>query len=88
MSDEWNVKNGVRQGGTKSWILLNVYLNEVMTDVSKLQAGCTLNCSEINIIRFVDDLVLFAQTAQALQFLLNAITSKLYTQSVQVNVQK
>ena len=53
-----------------------------------LPAGCTLNCSKINILGYTDDLVLVASTAQTLQLFLNALTFKLSTLSLQVNVQK
>ena len=88
LSDAWNVRNGVRQGGISSGMLFNFYLNEVKSDISKLPAKCTLKCSKINILGCADDLVLLAATAQALQLMLNAHASKLSTLSFQVNVQK
>ena len=88
LSDEWNVRNGVRQGGISSGILFNFYLNEVISDITKLPVGCTLNCNKVNILGYADDLVLVAPTAQALQLMLNALTCKLSTLSLQVNVQK
>ena len=66
VSDEWNVKNEVRQWGISSEILFKFYINEVISDISKLPAGCTLNCSKINILGYTDDLVLAAPTTQAL----------------------
>ena len=76
MSDEWRVKNGVRQGAIASKILFNFHLNEVISDQSQLPAGCTLNCSKVNILfGYAIDLVLVAPAAQALQFFLNAFTS-------------
>ena len=88
LNDEWNVKNGVRQGSISSGIIFNFYVNEVIPDISKLLAGCTLNCSKVNILGFADDFVLVAPTPQTLQLLLNVLTSKLSTLSLQVNVLK
>ena len=65
MSDEWNVRNEVRQGGISSGILFKFYLIEVISDISKFPALCTLNCSKFNILGYADDLVLVATTAQA-----------------------
>ena len=79
MSDELNFKNGVRQGDISSGILFNFYLNEAITDVSKLPAVCTLNL-------YADNLGLVAQKDKTIQILLNAFTSKLYILSLQVNV--
>ena len=70
LSGEWNIRNGVQHGGFSSGIVFNFYLNEVISDISKLPAGCTLNCSKFNILGYADDLVLVAPTAQALQLLL------------------
>ena len=78
----------MRQGGISSGILFNFYLNEVKSDTSKLSARCTLNCSEVNYLGYADGLVLVAETAEALQNLLNTLTSKLSTLSLQVYVQK
>ena len=78
----------MRQGGISSEILFKLYLNEVKSDISKLPAECTLICSKVNILGYADDLVLVAPTAQALQLLLNALTSKISTLSLLVNVQK
>ena len=50
LSDEWNVKSGVRQGGISSGILPKFYLNELISDISKLQAGCASFCSKVNIL--------------------------------------
>ena len=50
MSDECNAKNGVKQGGISSEILFKLYLNELIYDISMLQAGCTLNCNRVNIL--------------------------------------
>ena len=42
---------------------------EVVSEISKLLAGCTLNCSKVNVLGYADDLVLVAPTAEALQLL-------------------
>ena len=53
------------QGGISSGILFNFYLKEVISDISKLPAECTLNCGKVNILGYADDLVLVAPTTQA-----------------------
>ena len=88
LSDDKNVRNGVRHWGISPRTLFNFYLSEVISESYMLSVWCTINCSEINILGYVDDLVLVAPAAQALQLLLNALTFKLYTLSLQVNVQK
>ena len=56
--------------------------------ISKLPAGWTLICTKVSVLGYADDLVLVVPTTLAVQFLLNALTSKLYTLSLQVNMQK
>ena len=69
----------MRQGDIAKEILFDFYINEVKSDISKLQAGSTLNCTKVNILGCAHHLVLVASTAQAFQFLLNALTLKLNT---------
>ena len=88
LSNEMNVRDGVGQRGISSGILLSLNLNEVMTETYKLQAGCTLNCSEVSILGYADDLVLVAPAAQAFTILLSAHNSILSTLLLQVNVLK
>ena len=77
----------MRQGGISCGIVLHFYLEEVIPDISMLPSGCTLNCSKVDFLGYAHDLVLVSPTAQALQLLLNALTSKLSILSLQVNVQ-
>ena len=44
LSDEWNHKNGVRQDGISPVSLIQLYLNEIIPDISRLSAGCNLFC--------------------------------------------
>ena len=78
----------MRKGCISSGLLFNFYLNEAISNAPRLQAGCTLNCSKVKILGYADDLVLVVPKAQALQLILNALTSKLSTRSLQVNVQR
>ena len=64
-----------------------MYTSVVMNHLS-LHFICTLNCSKVSFFGCAYDLVLAAQTTQALPFLRNAPTSKLYTLLLKVNVQK
>ena len=55
LSDEWNVINKVRRGGISSGTLFNFYLNDVIFDLSKLSAGCTLICSKVDTFGYADN---------------------------------
>ena len=42
LTEPWKVGNGVRQGGILSPILFSFYINEVISDISDMTAGCSL----------------------------------------------
>ena len=56
--------------------------------LAHFDATAPLNCSKVNTLGYVDDLVPVAPTAQTSLLLLNALTSNLSTLSLQANVQK
>ena len=78
----------MQQGNNSFGLFFRFYLNEAISEVSKLPATCTLNGSKVNILGYADNLVIVVPTVQALDFLINALTSKLYTLPLEVNVQK
>ena len=78
----------MRHGNITTGILSNFYLNEVVSDISQLPVGSTLSCSKVNIPGYADDLVIAASIAQARNFMLISLNYKLYTLSLQVNVQR
>ena len=88
LSDECTVKNGVRHRGISSGILFKFYQNEVISDISKLAAGCTSTCSKVNILGYTNDLLLIAPTARRYNYCSIFFTSKLYALPLQVNVRK
>ena len=71
-----------------SGIVFNFYLKEIMSDISNLPVECTLACCKVSINRHAGDLVLDASTSEALQYLLSARNTKLYTMSLQESTQK
>lgn len=70
-SSEWKVGNGVRQGGVLSGLFFNIYINSVLSKISKLKAGCSLGIMKSNIIAYADDIVLIAPSRKALQYLVD-----------------
>ena len=88
ISDPWNAKNGVRQGGVCSGILFNFYLNEVLTTISHLPVGCSLNGVRMNILCYADDIVIIAPSAMALQHMLDRLAELIDNLSLKINVNK
>ncbi|CAF0820365.1 unnamed protein product [Brachionus calyciflorus] len=59
---------GVRQGGKLSSKLFSLYINDLMEDVEKVDAGLRLVEKEkIDVIAYADDIVLISTTKQGLQ---------------------
>ena len=67
----WRVGSGVRQGGILSPLLFNLYLNEVLENISKINVGCFLANRPVNIMCYADDIILCAPSKNGLQFLID-----------------
>ena len=69
--DDWDIGNGVRQGGILSPLLYGFYTNEILESILDLNVGCSLNGYKTSIIAYADDLLLMAPTVKGLQIMLN-----------------
>jgi len=88
ISDQWTLKNGVRQGAVISPLLFNFYINDVLNNISSLDFGCKLALRMSNIQAYADDLVLLAPTARGLQQLLDRICTELSALNLSLNCDK
>ena len=70
MSDSFEVRSGVRQGGVLSPHLFSIYVNDLIVLLRKLRVGCHLNNLYLASIMYADDICLLAPTRSALQTLL------------------
>ena len=87
-SSEWKLQRGVRQGGILSAFLFSFYIDEMLQSFSKLNVGCTLGHSKLNILSYADDLVLMAPTASGLQILLDRACTYLQSLKQEINLTK
>ena len=87
-SDFFPVGNGTKQGSITSRSPLKIYIIEVLETKMNIPVGCSINCSKINIWCYIDDIVLPALTAQAVQVLLDSLSDTLCTLSLKISVQK
>ena len=71
ISDGFKVGNGVRQGGVLSPYLFNVYMDELSSNLNKLNIGCSIGSSKINHVMYADDIALISPSVKGLQQLLN-----------------
>ena len=70
VSTSFRVTNGVRQGGTLSPLLFNLYVNDLSVILNNLPVGCSVGNRVINHLLYADDIVLFAPSATASLFCL------------------
>ena len=75
MSDEVNIKRGVRQGCVLSPTLFNLYTETIFRNINNMK-GVTVGGRNINNLRYADDTVLLAENEADLQNLLNVIREK------------
>jgi len=79
LSDNFNICNGVRQGGILiSPLLFAVYIDELSLCLHSANIGCRLSNMIINHLLFADDAVVFAPSAKGLQQLLHICSNLLY----------
>ena len=58
------VEKGVRQGGILSPFLFNIYINEIINEVSSMNVGCTLGINRCNMLVYADDVALIAGSVE------------------------
>ena len=62
--------NGVKQGAVLSPILFCIYIDELLSSLSKSNCGCHIGCNFIGALAYADDVVLLAPTPSAMRKLL------------------
>lgn len=70
ISSEFNVHNGVRQGGILSPYLFNFYINDLNKKLSEASVGCALNGVPFNNFSYADDMCIISPSAAGLRKLL------------------
>ena len=88
LSRPWMICNGVRQGGVLSSIFFNLYIDSVLSNISRMKIGCKLGFISSNIIAYADDVVLLAPSASGLQLLIDNFCNLLSSLDLQVNINK
>ena len=70
-SYDFDVKNGVKQGGVLSPILFGIYVDELLGRLSKSGFGCHIGNKFMGAVAYADDITLLAPTKHAMLQLLN-----------------
>ena len=88
IGNEWQVKNGVRQGGIWSSILFNFYINECLDKISSMRQGCQIGYQKANIMCYADDILILAPSASGLQAILDEVGNIMNNLCLKINTQK
>ena len=69
-STSFRITNGTRQGSVLSPVLFSVYLDDLLSDLRKLQLGCHIGGWWFGALGYADDLILLAPNREVLQSML------------------
>ena len=86
---EWfDVKSGVRQGDSLSPTLFNIYINDLVNELNSLNIGININGRQICCLLYADDIVIFCNSEENLQKLLDRVHSWCLKWKMQLNYTK
>ena len=69
-SELFSVSNGVRQGSILSSHFFNIYVDDLSTELNKMNIGCVMGELTINHLLYADDIVLVSPSSAGLKRLL------------------
>ena len=87
-SSSWKIGNGVRQGGILSPLLFNIYINDILNNISSSKIGCKLGINTANVIAYADDICILSPSSSGLQQLLNSLYLQLNELDLKLNENK
>ncbi|CAG9133925.1 unnamed protein product [Plutella xylostella] len=87
-SDEYGLECGVRQGGITSPKLFNLYMDELIGELSSMHAGCYVDGKSCNNFSYADDMVLLSPSTGGLVKLLGACEQYAEKHGLKYNVTK
>lgn len=67
LSDAYSMECGVRQGGITSPLLFNLYVNDLIGELSSTHVGCVIDGVCVNNISYADDMVLLGPSVGAIR---------------------
>ncbi|XP_041986243.1 uncharacterized protein LOC121738332 [Aricia agestis] len=77
LSRAYRLNCGVRQGGLSSPKLFNLYVNDLIVELSSMRVGCKVGGVSVNNISYADDMVLLSPTARGIREMLKVLTDDL-----------
>ena len=86
LSDNFQIRCGIRQGGVLTPILFCVYVDEILQKLSK--RGCKINEMYFSAFMYADDLVLLSPSVSELQAMIQICCNELSEVGLEVNNKK
>lgn len=89
VSEELEIRRGVRQGCVLSPLLFNVYSEKIFEEaLYELDEGILVNGERLNNIRYADDTVVFADSMEGLQRLMDRVVESSSKYGLDLNINK
>ena len=70
LSDQFNVSNGVRQGGIMSPLLFRIYIDDLLLDLKNSGVGCVVGNYYCGAFGYADDIVLLCPTFTGIEHMI------------------
>lgn len=84
-----NILRGVRQGCIISPLIFNLYSEEIFKEaLENCESGVLLNGERLNNIRYADDTVIFADSIESLQQLMDGVNEVSERYGLEMNINK
>ncbi|CAK1579855.1 unnamed protein product [Parnassius mnemosyne] len=88
LSESYRLECGVRQGGLSSPKLFNLYVNDLLVELSSMRVGCRVGGVCINSISYADDMVLLGPTVNAIREMLKVCETYAASHGLVYNTEK
>ena len=88
MSNNFHVKNGVKQGGVISPVFYCIYMDELLRELLNSNVGCYMGGQFAGAFAYADDLTLLAPSVQALKLMTDICTNYAARYDVLFNAKK
>lgn len=88
LSETYRLTSGVRQGGLTSPVLFNLYINELIEELSSTRVGCQVGGVRVNNLSYADDMVLLSPSVNGIRQLINICEKYATRHHLTYNVKK
>lgn len=88
LSETFQIKAGVRQGGILSPLLFAIYIEDILTELKRKRKGCIIDGVFLGCFLYADDILLITHSVACLQSMLNICGSMAKEIDLKFNVLK